>query len=265
MPQFAANLTMLFQEVPFLERFAAAAGAGFKNVEFLFPYDYPKEEIRSQLDKYGLKLVLCNLPAGNWAAGDRGIASNPVRIAEFKAGVDLAIEYALALGVKQLNCLVGKRLEGVSLEEQYNVMVDNLRYAADAFAKHGLQLLVEHINFYDMPGFLLNTTRDVIKILDAVGRPNTFLQFDIYHAQRMEGELIATFKALQPRIAHIQVADNPGRHQPGTGEIDYRNIFAVLDAAGYTGYIGLEYVPQPDTLGSLGWIAEYGYSLSSGL
>jgi hydroxypyruvate isomerase len=263
MPKFAANLTMLFTEVPFLDRFEAAAAAGFKAVEFLFPYDYPAEQLQEKLRKNGLKLVLCNLPAGNWAAGDRGIAADPRRQDEFRAGVAKAVLYAEALGVEQLNCLAGKTVADVSVEAQQKALAENVRFAADELAKAGRKLLVEHINTRDIPGFFLATTKQVLDLLAAVDRPNVYLQYDMYHAQRMEGELVGTLTANLDKIAHIQIADNPGRHQPGTGEINYRHVFAAIDKSGYQGYIGLEYVPgEGGTVPTLAWAGEYGYKLS---
>lgn len=258
-PKFSANLSMMFQEVPFMERFAAAAKAGFKAVEFMFPYDYPLADLQDALSSNGLDLVLINLPAGDFASGERGIAGNPARQSEFRAGVDRAIEYAQGLGVKQVNCLVGKTWSDVPMAEQRRVMVENLRFAAEALAAKNIRLLVEPLNSRDVPGFFLDTTTKVFSILDEVAHPNAYLQYDVYHAQRMEGELAGILKANLPRISHIQIADNPGRHQPGTGEINYRWLLAEFLAMGYTGYIGLEYVPMPDSIGSLGWLRDYGY------
>lgn len=261
MLKFSANITMMFQEVPFMERFAAAAKAGFKAVEFMFPYDYPVADLKKALMDNQLKLVLFNLPAGNWAGGDRGIAGDPARREEFKAGVQKAVEYAKALDVPQVNCLVGKTLASVPAEKQRQTMVENLRYAAEALAKVHVKLLVEHLNARDMVGFSLTTTAQVLSVLDEVGHSNAFLQYDVYHAQRMEGELANILRTNLARISHIQIADNPGRHQPGTGEINYRWLLADFESAGYAGYVGLEYVPTPDSLASLAWLAEYGYSL----
>ena len=259
MPKFAANLTMLFQDRPFMERFDAAAAAGFDAVEFLFPYEYPVEDLKAALKRNNLKVVLFNLPAGNWAAGDRGIAVDPSRKEEFAAGVETALQYAKELGVPRMNCLAGKKLSNVSEAEQHQTLVQNLQLAADRLATLNIQLLVEHINYRDIPGFALNTTAQVLSVLDEVNRPNAFLQYDIYHAQRMEGELVNTYEKNKDRIAHIQIADNPGRHEPGTGEVNYRFVFAALDRLGYTGHIGLEYIPSGDTVASFKWIKEYGF------
>jgi hydroxypyruvate isomerase len=253
MPRFAANLTMLFTEVAFLDRFARAAKAGFQAVEFLFPYAHTPEEIRQRLDANGLQLVLHNLPAGDWDAGERGIACLPDRVAAFREGVTRAIAYAQALGVSQLNCLAGKAPAGVSDSVLRQTFVENLRYAAEALKHAGLRLLIEPINTFDIPGFYLNRTGQAIAILDEVGAENAFVQYDIYHAQRMEGELAATMQKYLPRIGHMQLADNPGRNEPGTGEINYPFLFAHLDRIGYDGWIGCEYKPAATTEAGLGW------------
>ncbi len=254
MPRFAANLSMLFTEVPFLDRFERAALAGFEAVEFLFPYEYPAEEIRSRLQANGLTLVLHNLPAGDWAAGERGIACNPRRVAEFRAGVDQAIAYALRLGVRQLNCLAGKTPAGTSGELLQQTLVDNLRHAARRLAAEDLRLLVEPINTIDIPGFFVSRTEQALRLLDRVEAPNLFLQYDIYHAQRMEGELAATLQQHLPRIAHVQLADNPGRHEPGTGEIHFDYLLRHLDRIGYAGWVGCEYKPATTTEAGLRWL-----------
>jgi len=253
MPKFAANLTMLFTEVPFLDRFERAARAGFKAVEFLFPYAHAAEDIRQRLDAHGLALVLHNLPAGDWDAGERGIACHPDRIGEFREGVGRAIAYAQALGVGQLNCLAGKAPAGVPDALLRQTLVDNLRFAAAALKQAGLRLLVEPVNTFDIPSFYLSRTAQAVAILDEVGADNAFVQYDLYHAQRMEGELAATLQQLLPRIGHVQLADNPGRHEPGTGEIHYPFLFAHLDRIGYGGWIGCEYKPAATTEAGLGW------------
>jgi hydroxypyruvate isomerase len=253
MPQFAANLTMLFTEVPFLDRFERAAKAGFTAVEFLFPYAFAAADIRQRLDANGLELVLHNLPAGDWDAGERGIACLPDRIDEFRDGVGRAIVYAKTLGVGQLNCLAGKVPVGASDTVLRKTFVDNLKYAAAELKAAGLKLLIEPINTFDIPGFYLNRTAQALAILDEVGADNAFVQYDIYHAQRMEGELAATLQKHLARIGHIQLADNPGRNEPGTGEINYAFLFAHLDRIGYTGWIGCEYKPATTTEAGLGW------------
>jgi len=253
MPRFAANLTMLFNEVPFLERFERAARAGFEAVEFLFPYAYDAREIRQHLDAHRLALALHNLPPGDWDAGERGIACHPDRAAEFRDGVARGIAYATALGAPQLNCLAGKAPAGVPDATLRATLVANLRYAAAEFKRAGLKLLVEPINHYDIPGFYVNRSAHALAILDEVGADNAFLQYDVYHAQRMEGELAATLQKQLPRIAHLQIADNPGRNEPGSGEINYAFLFAHLDRIGYRGWIGCEYKPATTTEAGLDW------------
>jgi hydroxypyruvate isomerase len=255
MPKFAANLTMLFNEVPFLDRFKAAADAGFDAVEFLFPYPFPAAELAERLEANQLRLVLHNLPAGNWEAGERGIACLPDRVGEFQEGVGRAIQYAKTLKVPQLNCLVGIPTAGVDADRARATIVDNLRFAAGELKKEGIRLLVEPCNSYDIPGFALNRSSEGLDVIRAVGSDNLFLQYDIYHMQRMEGELAATIKKNLSSIAHIQLADNPGRNEPGTGEINYAFLFALLDSLGYDGYIGCEYKPRTTTLEGLGWLA----------
>ncbi|MDT8902453.1 hydroxypyruvate isomerase [Anaeroselena agilis] len=264
MPKFAANLNFLFTEVPFLERFALARAAGFTAVEYPFPYDYDPRVLKERLEANGLAQVLFNMPPGDWAGGERGIAALPGRRGEFRAGVAKAVEYALALGVPRINCLAGIRSERRSDAEHWRTLTANVRYAAEVLNAHGLTLVVEFINRFDMPGFFLNRTALVLSLLDRVAMPNVLLQYDIYHAQREEGELVATLRRHIDRIGHIQLADNPGRHQPGTGEINYPFILAALDALGYQGHVGLEYIPSPDTASSLGWINRLGYGLSAG-
>nr|PZN71571.1 MAG: hydroxypyruvate isomerase [Bacillota bacterium] len=261
MPRFAANLTMLFTEVPFLERFAAAQKAGFRSVEFLFPYAYSVSEIQSRIDRHHLEVVLFNLPAGDWQAGDRGIAADPRRVEEFRDGVRQAIPWAKALGVPRLNCLAGKQVPGVSYGEQWKTLVENVRFAAQALGEAGLSLTVEALNHFDIPGAFLTRTEQVLALLAEVDLPNVFVQYDVYHAQREEGNLVPTLREHLPRIGHIQIADSPGRHQPGTGEINYRFVLGELDRLGYQGYVSLEYIPEPDTVSSLGWIREFGYQL----
>jgi hydroxypyruvate isomerase len=253
MPRFAANLSMLFEDVPFLERFGRAAGAGFAAVECQFPYAHPAAEIRELLDAHGLTMVLHNLPPGDQAAGDRGIACLPDRVDEFRLGVQRGIDHALVLGVPQLNCLAGKAPAGADREQLRRTLVANLRFAAAEFARAGLKLLIEPINYHDVPGFFVNTTAQALAILDEVGATNAYVQYDVYHAQRMEGELAATLQRHLHRIAHIQIADNPGRHEPGTGEINFPFLFAHLDRIGYTGWVGCEYKPAQRTEAGLAW------------
>lgn len=254
MPKFNANLTMLFNEVPFLDRFRVAAEAGFKGVEFLFPYAFDKSELVGRLEEHGLAQVLHNLPAGNWDGGERGIACHPDRVGEFQDGVGRAIDYATALGCKQVNCLAGIAPAGVDADTLRKTFVDNLRFAAGKLEGAGIRLLVEPINTFDIPDFYLNGTAQAIALIDEVGSDNLFLQHDIYHMQRMEGELANTIARHLPRIAHMQIADNPGRNEPGSGEINYAWLFCFIDQLGYDGWIGCEYKPAAGTCEGLGWI-----------
>ena len=253
MPKFAANLTMLFTELPFMQRFEAAAKAGFKGVEYLFPYAYDKKELAAALRANGLTQVLHNLPAGDWDKGERGIAVNPARSGEFVEGIAAAIDYATALGCPQVNCLVGKLPPGSDNHAVHRALIDNLRTAARELEAAGIRLLIEPVNSFDIPGFFLTRTDQALALIEEVGSPNLFLQYDIYHAQRMEGELGNTLSKNMPRIGHIQLADNPGRGEPGTGEINYPWLFKHIDALGYDGWIGCEYKPRTDTVNGLGW------------
>lgn len=245
---------MLYNELDFMDRFAAAASDGFEGVEYLFPYSYAKADLADRLKSAGLAQVLFNLPAGDWAAGERGIACHPDRTDEFRKGVATAIDYATALGCTQVNCLAGKVPAGVTNEAAKSTFVDNLRYAAPELERAGVTLLIEPINTYDIPGFFLSGTPRSLSIMEEVGSPNLKLQYDIYHMQRTEGELGATFAKNVARIAHVQVADNPGRHEPGTGEINYPYLFEQIDGSGYAGWVGCEYVPLAKTSDGLGWM-----------
>jgi hydroxypyruvate isomerase len=261
MPRLAANLTLLYNEVDFLDRFDAAVRSGFTGVEYLFPYAYPKEALVERLRRNRLTQVLHNLPAGDWAKGDRGIACQPSRVGEFRDSVGQAIDYARALECAQVNCLAGIPPAGEDPARVRATFVENLRFAAGELARAGVKLLIEPINTYDIPGFYLNYTRQALDIIKDVGSPNLFVQYDIYHAQRMEGELANTIKANLPKIAHMQLADNPGRNEPGTGEINYRFLFEFIDALGYEGWIGCEYKPRSNTVEGLGWRAAHGIGI----
>jgi hydroxypyruvate isomerase len=254
MPRFAANLTMLFNEVDFLDRFQAAAASGFESVEYLFPYAYPAEELRARLKAHHLTQVLYNLPAGNWAGGERGIACLPDRIAEFDAGVEQAIAYATALECTRINCLAGIKPAGLDDHSARATFVRNLRSAAPRLERAGIRLLIEPINTYDMPGFFLSGTAQALEIIDEVGSGNLFLQFDMYHMHRMGEDLASTIESHRDVIAHMQLADAPGRHEPGTGEIDYPSLFRLIDREGYTGWIGCEYLPLASTVQGLTWM-----------
>jgi hydroxypyruvate isomerase len=257
MPKLAANLTMTFGEVPFLERFEAAANAGFDAVEYLFPYDYDAQVLKQKLRDRGLVQALHNLPAGNWAAGERGIACFPDRVDEFKAGVDRAITYATVLECDRVNCLAGILPQSVDPAAARETLRRNLAYAAPRLKAAGVKLLIEPINTRDIPGFFLSGTRQAVEIIEAVGSDNLFLQYDIYHMQIMEGDLARTIEANLPLIAHMQLADVPGRHEPGTGAIDFGALLPFIDRVGYTGWIGCEYIPQAKTVDGLGWATRY--------
>jgi hydroxypyruvate isomerase len=248
---------MLFGERDFLDRFEAASDAGFTGVEYLFPYAYPKEQLAELLARHGLTQVLHNLPAGDWAKGERGIACLPDRVEEFQAGVARAVEYATALGCKQLNCLAGIAPERVDPSRLRTTLIRNLRYAAQQLAEAGIRLMVEPCNTRDLPGFFLNGSQQTLDIIDEVAWDNVFLQYDIYHMQIMEGDLAPTIERHMHRIGHMQLADNPGRHEPGTGEINFPYLFHFIDKLGYRGWIGCEYKPAKRTGEGLGWVERY--------
>ena len=260
MPKFAANLTLLFNELAFLDRFAAAKAAGFEAVEFQQPYAYDRHELARLLKKHQLQLVLHNLPAGNWDAGERGIACHPDRVDEFRTGVALGLDYARTLGCPQLNCLAGIQPANITRAQAHTTFVANLKFAAEKLKAAGIKLLIEPINCHDIAGFFLNYTAQAAAIVDEVGSDNLFIQYDIYHAQRMEGELAATVQKYLPTIAHIQLADNPGRHEPGTGEVNYPFLLKHLQSIGYSGWIGCEYKPKTTTTAGLGWLQSMGHS-----
>ena len=251
---FAANLTMLFTEYDFLDRFEKAYKNNFKAVEYLFPYDYNPQELKNLLNEFNLKQALHNLPAGDWNNGERGIACHPDRIDEFKNGVDTAIEYAKTLNCNQLNCLIGIPPEGISEEELENLIIDNLKYASDKLKNEEIILLIEAINTIDIPGFYLNTTKQANAIINKVKSDNIFIQYDAYHMQIMEGNLSLTLRDNIEMIKHIQIADHPGRNEPGTGEINYDFLFKYIQSIGYEGYIGCEYIPLNGTENGLKWL-----------
>lgn len=253
MPKFAANLSLMFEEVSFLERFAVARSAGFDAVEFLFPYVCEPEQILSRLRRYDLELVLHNFPPGSWSDGDRGMACDPRRVGEFQESVGLALEYALDLGVKQLHCMAGRLPPKVSRERAHATFVDNLRFAAKVMAPYGIRVLIEPINERDMPGYFLTRTRQAAAVIADCAVDNVFLQHDLYHMQRVEGDLAATLREYMPIIRHIQIADVPGRHEPGTGEINYAYLLKLIDELGYDGWVGCEYHPHGDTVAGLAW------------
>lgn len=253
MPKFAANLSMLFQERPFLDRFEAAASAGFEGVEFLFPYAYDATDIAARLKANGLRQVLFNLPAGNWANGERGIAIYPNLMREFRDSVTDAVRYAKALGCTQLHCLAGIAPIGADHRTMRKTYVENLRFAARALTDEGVTLTIEPINTRDIPGYFLDTTAKAMDVIESVEADNLRLQYDVYHMQIMEGDLTPTISKYLKHIAHVQIADTPGRHEPGTGEINFPFIFGHLDRIGYRGWVGCEYTPSTSTHESLSW------------
>jgi len=257
MPQFAANLTMMFNEHEFPARFPAAAKAGFKAVEFLFPYDYSPAEVAKWLQDNHLQNILFNLPPGDWAAGERGIAALPGREEEFRKGVDKAIEYALVLGTPQLHMMAGIVSADADKVAHHKTYLANMKYAAQALVKHQLNLLLEPINTRDMPGYFLSTQAQAHKLREECGEPNVKVQMDFYHAQIMEGDLVETFKRHFKDIAHTQIASVPKRNEPDDGEINYDYIYKLLDEMGYQGWVGCEYRPKGKTEDGLGWLKPY--------
>ncbi|MEX0697992.1 MAG: 2-oxo-tetronate isomerase [Dongiaceae bacterium] len=258
MPNFAANLSMMFQEVGFLDRFAAAADAGFRAVEYLFPYDHEPAELAARLQRFGLRQVLFNLPPGDWAAGERGLAALPGREAEFAAGVDRGLDYARALGCTQLHAMAGIPPVGTAPADAEATYVANLHAAAARLAAHGIRLLIEPINTRDMPGYFLTTPEQARRVIAQAGTDNLFVQMDLYHCQIMGGDLSERIRANLPLTRHFQIAGVPGRHEPDTGEIDYRHLFELIDGLGYDGWIGCEYRPRGDTSAGLAWAAPHG-------
>jgi len=257
MPKFAANLSMLYGEHDFLERFAAAAKDGFRGVEYLFPYAYEKQALVDALKKNRLTQVLHNMPAGDWDAGERGLACLPDRVGEFQDGVGKAIDYARALGCTQLHAMAGIRPNGVDSDKIAKTYIENLRFAAGETKKSGIKLLIEAINTIDIPGFYLSTSAQALAVIDTAGSDNLYFQYDIYHMQVMEGDLVRTIEKNLAKIPHMQLADNPGRHEPGSGEINYPFLFDAIDRMGYKGWIGCEYKPKAGTTAGLGWLRPY--------
>jgi hydroxypyruvate isomerase len=253
MPKLAANLSTMFTESGFLERFAAARENGFDAVEFQFPYAYAPSQLAERLESAQLQLVLHNLPPGDAAAGERGMACDPRRVAEFQDSVGLGLDYAAALGVRQLHCMAGLVPSGISPHQARDAYLSNLQFAAAKLDEHGMRLLIEPINTFDVPGYFLTGTQQAADIIADCGADNLFLQYDMYHVQRMEGGLAGSLRALLPLVGHIQFADCPGRHEPGSGGIDFAALFALLDELGYDGWVGCEYFPAGDTASGLGW------------
>ena len=257
MPKLNANLTMMFNEFDFMERFKQARHQGFQGVEILFPYEYSSEKIKTELLKHELELVLFNMPPGDFKAGDRGLACIPDRVSEFRESVQTAIMYALSLNCKKLHCMAGLRPStGANLIIE-KTFIENIRFAADACRSHKIDVLIEPINNRDMPGYFLNYSQQAAKLIEAIDRPNVGLQYDIYHMQIMEGDLAPSIESLLPQIKHMQLADTPGRHEPGTGEINYSFLLSRIDDLGYEGWIGCEYRPEKDTISGLEWIKPF--------
>lgn len=254
MPRFSANLSFLYPELAFLDRFGAAARDGFAAVEYAVPYVAPAKVLARLLAHHGLTQALFNMPAGDWDGGERGIACLPDRMEEFRAGVETTLTYAAALGCRTVNCLAGIRPEGADPAELDRVFALNLAYAAPRLAAAGIRLAIEPINRGDIPGFHLADTDHAERLLAAARHPNLFIQFDFYHVQVVRGDLLRSFERLQPRIAHVQIADVPGRYEPGTGEINYANVLRRLDALGYDGWVGCEYRPSTGHGAELGWM-----------
>lgn len=257
MPRFAANLSMLFPECPFLDRFASAAQAGFRGVEFLFPYQFRVRDIAAQLADHQLSQVLFNMPPGNWDGGDRGMACLPERIGEFRESVEIALDYARALGCRRLHMMAGIAADRTDRAALHDTYVENLRHAADRVASDGVTVLIEPLNPHDMPGYFLDSVPRALDLIAAADRPNIALQADIYHLQRIQGELANTLRAHIGVIGHVQIADTPGRNEPGTGEINYPFLFSTLDELDYKGWIGCEYLPRAGAGAALGWLTDW--------
>ncbi|SMF41389.1 2-oxo-tetronate isomerase [Pseudogulbenkiania subflava] len=257
MPQFAANLTMMYTEHDFLDRFAAAARDGFRAIEYLFPYDYPAADIATRLDAHGLTQALFNLPPGDWAAGERGIAALPGREAEFAASLERALDYAHATGCRRLHAMAGLVPQGADLAAMRTTFVTNLRLAARRCAEHGITLLIEPINQRDMPGYFLSYQQQAHDIVAEVDEPNLKVQMDWYHCQIMEGDIAMRLRRHLAGVGHVQIAGVPERHEPDSGELNYPYLFALLDELGYDGYIGCEYRPRAGTSAGLGWFQPY--------
>ncbi len=257
MPRFCANISMLFAELPLLERPAAARAAGFAAIEVQFPYVVPLEDFARAVENAGVEVALINFPAGDAQKGDRGLGALPSRVGEFRAGVAEGRRYAERLGCKRINLLAGVPGAGVDRDTARKTLAENLHYAAAAVAPLGVTVCLEAINTRDVPGFFLHDPDETVGVIDEAGAANAALQYDLYHMQIMHGDLIATIERLKARIGHVQFADTPGRHEPGTGEINFANVFAALDRLGYAGWVGAEYRPRANTAESLAWFAPW--------
>jgi hydroxypyruvate isomerase len=258
MPRLAANLSMMFNEVPFLERFTAARKAGFEGVEFLFPYEFPAAELRSRMVGEGLTQVLFNMPPGDWANGERGLAALPGRQPEFREGVKRALDYAATLECRRVHCMAGIVPAGVSPTTAAAVYASNLSWAVEQARPQGVKLMIEPINHRDMPGYFLNTQAQGAAIVEAIGTDRLGLQFDVYHVQITEGDITKRMERFMPVIDHMQIADVPARNEPGTGEIGWEFVFRRIDELGYMGWVGCEYRPAGDTVAGLAWRQKFG-------
>jgi len=256
MNRFAVNLSTIFTEVPFLERFKKARECGFSFAECQFPYEYGIDEIVRELEEQKLTLLLINLPPGDWDNGERGIAIFPDRTEEFKASVEKGIAYAQGLNISLIHCMAGVMSADIHKDEAKETFMKNIRYAAEKMAVHNMTLLIEPINPFDMPGYFLSDIDEAVSLITELNLPNVKLQYDFYHMQRIQGNLLTTFEKYKNVIGHVQIADVPGRHQPGTGEINYRNVFQFLEKNSYNGFIGLEYIPSGKSENSFNWLRE---------
>jgi hydroxypyruvate isomerase len=257
MPKLAANLSTMFTDAPFLERFGRAADAGFEAVEFQFPYAFDADDIADAAKRYRLAVVLFNLPPGDLAAGERGFASIPEARERFRESLEPALRHARATGCRQLHCMAGVLSGPATAGEREAVFIDNLRQAAEVFSPHGIRLLIEPLNPFDTPDYFLTSVEQAAGIVRAVGSDAVGIQYDFYHQSRTRGELLATFDRFRGLIGHVQIAGNPGRHEPDTGEVDYRFVLSALDARGYAGFVGCEYTPAGGTESGLGWARDW--------
>lgn len=257
MPRFAANLSMMFTERPFTERFKAAAEAGFTHVEYLFPYEYPAESLKKLLDDNGLQQVLFNTAPGDPAKGEWGLSALPGREAEARRQIAQALDYARTLACPQVHVMAGVVPEGVGREACLETFIDNIRHASALFRPDGVRIMLEAVSPQAKPGYLLRSQYDTLAAVEAIDRDNVFIQFDYFHAQNVDGNLSRMTEAMMNRIGHVQIASVPDRHEPDEGEVNYRHVFALLDRLGYSGYIGCEYNPRGRTEEGLGWVRPY--------
>ncbi|QPB43276.1 2-oxo-tetronate isomerase [Rodentibacter haemolyticus] len=257
MPKFAANLTMMFNEIPFIERFEAAAKAGFKYVEFLWPYDYAVETIKQELDKHGLQVVLFNTPAGEVSQGEWGVSAIPGREAQSHQHIDMALEYAIGLGCPNVHIMAAVVPEGEDKAAYQQTFINNIRYASEKFKPHGIHILLEALSPEVKPNYLLKSQYDTLAIVECAACDNVFVQLDYFHAQNVDGNLSRLTDKLKGKFAHVQIASVPERHEPDEGEINYEYIFNKLDEIGYQGFVGCEYKPRGETTSGLAWFERY--------